>query len=279
MASDIETSSRPALSIIIAVYRQAAFLEKIFLSLLNQTFTDFEVVIADDGSGDEIKKVIAAFEGRFKHPIQHAWHEDQGFRKTIIVNRAASKARAPYLVFIDGDCILHHRFLERHNSRKKARQVLSGRRVCLSPEITSKITPLDIQSRRIEKIRFWWNNSISATRRHGFFLPAIFGIKNIRRTRYEILGCNFSVYKEDFLAINGYDERIIGRGLEDSNLYRRFVKNGMTLRNISTEALQYHLYHSFDPIPHSKEVIEQFLNPATARTPFGIEREDSHETA
>src|SRR5262249_35537282 len=109
----------PGLSLVIAVYRQPQFLEWIFASLENQTFRDFEVVIADDGSGPEIADVVRRTQARFRQPVRHVWHEDQGFRKTIIVNQAVTMTSAPYLVFIDGDCILHHRFLERHFTRRR----------------------------------------------------------------------------------------------------------------------------------------------------------------
>jgi glycosyltransferase involved in cell wall biosynthesis len=266
--------ARPSISLIIAVYKHPDFLEKIFLSLQNQTCANFEVLIADDGSGPEVASVVAAWQGRLSQPIRHVWHPDDGFRKTIIVNCAAAQAAAPYLVFIDGDCILHHRFLERHLFRRKNRQVLSGRRIMLTRAFSATIRESDVLSQRIEKISYWWQGAHPPSRRHGLYMPFIYGLKNINRDRNEILGSNFAVTKADFLAVNGYDERIIGRGLEDNNLCSRFILAGMALKTIACEALQYHLYHNADPIPHSREVIRQYQSPESAWTPFGVVKQE-----
>src|SRR5665647_2991739 len=123
----MEINNNPKASIIIACYNQFDYLEKVLYSLLNQTFTDFEIIIAEDGSSEEIQKLVLDFSSKFKHPIQHARHEDNGFRKTIIVNQAVRISKSEYLIFIDGDCILHHQFISRHYKRRKTGTVLSGR--------------------------------------------------------------------------------------------------------------------------------------------------------
>ena len=84
------------------------------------------------------------------------------------------------------------------------------------------------------------------------------------------MGCNFSLYKGDYYRVNGYDERVIGRGLEDNNLCNRLKNAGIKIRYISNEAVQYHQFHSFDPVPHTKEVIKSFGNPTYSWTPYGI---------
>jgi glycosyltransferase involved in cell wall biosynthesis len=260
----------PKLSLIIAVYNRPDFLERVFVSLLNQTFPDFEILVADDGSGPEIAEVIERYQAQFRHPNVHVWHEDDGFRKTIIVNRAATQGRADYLVFIDGDCILHHRFLERHYRRRLARQVLSGRRIMLSPELTERITLDDIRTRKIERPSYWWKHSKPHDRKNGIYIPLLFGMRGLFAARYQILGSNFSVHREDFFQINGYDERIVGRGLEDNNLCTRFLNSGISVRAISQEALQYHCHHSAHHLERSSEVIEEFRATGDTWTPHGI---------
>lgn len=264
---------KTAVSLIIAVYRRDDFLEKVFESLLNQTLQDFEIIAADDGSGPSIAEIIHRYRDRFAHAIQHVWHEDNGFRKTIIVNKAASQARADYLVFIDGDCMLHHRFLERHFRRKRKRQVLSGRRVVFDRALTERVTVDDVRSKRVERIAYWWKHAGRNDRWSGFYIPLLYGMRNLGRNRYQILGSNFSVHREDFYMVNGYDERIIGRGLEDNNLWRRFVNSGIRVKTITREALQYHLFHAADAIPHSEEFRQQYGSSDEKRTPYGIVKE------
>jgi len=265
----------PAASVIIAVYNHPDFLEKVFASLKSQSFTNFEIVIADDGSGPEIAAIVKNNQTTFAHPVKHVWHTDDGFRKTIIVNKAVATAAAPYCIFIDGDSILHHRFIEFHLKRKRRGTVLAGRRVMMGETVSASVTLDDITSGRIEKPSYWRRDCKRAGRKHGLFIPGAFHLRNIKKRKtHDILGANFSVHKEDFLYINGYDERIIGRGLEDDNLSVRFSMAGIRVKTIAHEALQYHLYHHFEPIPHSSEFKKTFRDkPESFRTPFGVFRE------
>jgi glycosyltransferase involved in cell wall biosynthesis len=259
-----------ALSLVIAVYQRDDFLEKVLESLLDQTLHDFEVIIADDGSGPGVANVVERYRNRFARPLRHEWHPDEGFRKTIIVNRAASNATTDYIVFIDGDCILHHRFLERHFRRRRRGQVLSGRRVMFDRALTERVSVEDVRSRRIERVSYWWSHAGKIDRWHGLYLPCLHAARNLGRSDYQILGSNFSVHKEDFYRVNGYDERIVGRGLEDNNLWRRFVNSGIAVRTITREALQYHLFHEAEPIPHDEAIVERFLSIEDKKTPYGI---------
>ncbi len=263
----------PLLSLVIAVYQRDDFLERVLTSVEHQTLRDLEVVIADDGSGPGIAATVERWQGRLIHPLVHEWHEDRGFRKTVIANRAVTRARADYLVFIDGDCILHHRFLERHYRRRRRRQVLSGRRVMLDQELTEHLTLEDIRTRRLERVPFWWKHAGQHDRKNGFYMPWVSVLRGLRRDDYSILGSNFSVHREDFYAVNGYDERIIGRGLEDNNLWARFVNSGLRIKPLTFEAIQYHCHHSSGPMLHDAPFVERFHRTAETRTPHGIVKE------
>ncbi len=263
----------PSVSLIISVYEREDFLSLILTSLLNQTLKNFEVIVADDGSGPGVADVIHKWQGAFAHPIVHVRHDDDGFRKTIIVNRAATHARADLLVFIDGDCVLHHRFLERHFQRRKRGVVFSGRRVLLDKQLTERVTAEDVRARRIERRDYWWNNAGKIDRWWGLYLPFMHGMRNIGKLTYRIVGSNFSVHRNDFMRVNGYDERIVGRGVEDTNLEARFLNAGVGIGTITREALQYHLFHTADPIPHSDEFIERYHSTDEAFTSHGIQKD------
>jgi glycosyltransferase involved in cell wall biosynthesis len=275
--ADMDFTRTPAVSVIIAVYNQPVFLRLLLLSLLNQTVRDFEVVISDDGSGPEIASVIDAFKTRFRYPIQHIWHPDNGFQKTIIANKAVMASRSDYLVFVDGDSLLHHKFLSAHLALRKVGRILSGRRVMLDLGITHTLTLDDITSRRFEKPWFWLKHCRRSSIRHGFYMPWFTAIEARVKKNYSTLGSNFSIYKGDYFQINGYDERIIGRGLEDNNLSNRFVAGGKPIINVARQAIQFHQHHTSDPIPHSKETISEFGTPQEAWTPFGIIKKAGHD--
>jgi glycosyltransferase involved in cell wall biosynthesis len=264
--------NRPKLSLIIAVHNKPEFLEKVFASLLNQTLLDFEIVVADDGSGPQIADLVSQWNGKFLYPIAHVWQKHEGFRKTVIANTAVVRSRSDYLCFIDGDCIVHHRFLEDHLKTRRAGTVLSGRRIMLDEELTATLTLRDVQSRRIEKPSFWLGHVRLSNLKHGLRLPAVSAIEDAWRSKknYCILGSNFSVYKGDYYRVNGYEEAITGRGLEDNNLSNRFKRAGIRIRTVARKAIQYHLFHSFDPVPHSREVIARWGTPGESRAEKGI---------
>jgi glycosyltransferase involved in cell wall biosynthesis len=260
----------PAVSLVIAVYGHEDFLERIFVSLERQSFEDFEVVLADDGSGPRMAELVARWQGRLRHPILHAWQENQGFRKTVIVNRAVAQSRGDHLVFIDGDCILHHRFLERHHRRRRPGQAHSGRRLMLDGALTARIGLEDVRSGRLERPSFWWRHVEAHDRRNGFYAPWLYGLRGGFGGRYEILGSNFSLPRAAFLAVNGYDERIVGRGLEDVNLKARLVNAGVAVRSIAQEAIQYHCHHESSGFPHDAGTVARFGRTSETWTPQGI---------
>jgi glycosyltransferase involved in cell wall biosynthesis len=263
-------SASPAVAVVIAVYQRPRVLEFILQSLQNQTATDFELALADDGSDAAVADVVQAWKARFAHPIRHAWHENRGFRKTLIVNRAVAETTADYLVFIDGDCIVHHRFIERHVARRQAGQVLSGRRVMLDPELTARLTLDDVRTLRIERPLFWWRHAKAHDLRNGIYAPALYGWRGGWRRDYAILGSNFSLYRDDFVRVNGYDEAIVGRGMEDINLRTRLLNAGCVVRSIAQEALQYHCHHEAAPMPHGAETTQRWRSTTESWTPRGM---------
>jgi len=266
--------SAPAVTVVIAVYRRVELLELVLTSLERQSFTDFEIAIADDGSGPEMAEAVRRWQARFSRPLLHAWHEDQGFRKTIIVNRAVTLSVGGHLVFVDGDCILHHRFVERHYLRRQPHQALSGRRVMMDAELTGRLTVGDVQGGRIESPSFWWRHAKAHDRRNGFYLPALYGWRGWFSRDYAILGSNFSLSREDFLSVNGYDERIVARGMEDVNLRRRLLNAGAHTRSIAHEALQYHCDHGVGVFPHDAASVQRWGETREAWTPCGIVKPD-----
>ena len=263
-------SQTPAVSLVVAVYQRPALLELVLASFEVQSFMDFEVVVADDGSGIDVREVVEGWVVRTGRPIRHVWQENAGFRKTTICNRAVASSTGSYLVFIDGDCILHHRFLERHYARRRPGQVLSGRRVMFDLPLTARLRVEDVTSLYVERPNTWWRHAKPHDWRNGIFAPAAFGLRGAFSSRYGILGSNCSLFRMDFLRVNGYDERITGRGLEDDNLRARLLNAGLAVRSIAQEALQYHCHHEHSGFPHDAAAVARWRETRETRTPHGI---------
>lgn len=136
----------PSISVIISTYNKPHFLEKVLTGYCFQTFKDFEIIIADDGSSNETKEMIAKFEQLIPQKIYHVWHEDNGFRKCKILNAAILKSSNDYLVFSDGDCIPNSRFLETHSRLAQKDYFLSGGHFPITQKVSNLLTIEDIKS-------------------------------------------------------------------------------------------------------------------------------------
>lgn len=93
-------SSTPLLTVILPVYNAEPYLKETIESILHQTFTDFELLIADDGSADKSKDIIALYE---KDPRVRCLHNSQNMGKIPTVNRVYPEARGKYITIHDAD--------------------------------------------------------------------------------------------------------------------------------------------------------------------------------
>ena len=152
---------KKSLTLIIAVYNAVGYLEFILTALQRQSMMDFEVIIADDGSGPGIKSVVERMQVNSPFPMTHLWQPDEGFRKNVILNKAINASRSDYLMFIDGDCVPHHHFVKDHWMHREERGVLCGRRVNFSKQVTGRLTVDDFRSGRFEKMREWTEQELS----------------------------------------------------------------------------------------------------------------------
>ncbi|NIA28647.1 MAG: glycosyltransferase [Actinobacteria bacterium] len=266
----------PSISVIISFYNRIDYLRLVFASLERQTYDNFEVIIADDGSEEAVKKEV----GKLQHPApfrtQYIWQEDLGFRKNKILNRAITAAKSPYLIFIDGDCILHKEFIREHYDHQEQKVCLTGRRVNLSHKISSRITPRQVRNSYMDThFRQFFLNSICGKTRYaekGLYISNPLIRRLINKKNRTLLGSNFSLHKSDLLDINGFDERYelpsIG---EDTDLEYRLNLNGVKTHSLNNIAIQYHLYHPVQP--RLQENLELFYNVQASDcsyTPFGI---------
>ena len=102
-------------SVIFTTYNHPKWLEKTLWGFSTQSFRDFEIIVADDGSGQETRDVIESLKPQIDIPIQHIWQEDDGFQKCRILNKAIVASQGEYLIFTDGDCIPHPDFVRNHS--------------------------------------------------------------------------------------------------------------------------------------------------------------------
>lgn len=233
-------------SLIISVYKNTKDLKVVLDALAHQTVLPDEVIISEDGDSLEMQSFIKEYATGLD--IVHLTQPDFGWQKNKALNNAIKKAKNSYLIFIDGDCVLHHRFIENHLKFASPKEILAGKRVKLGPVFSDKLRQsnlLDFEKGIIKNVRSLFKDQVK------FFEEAIYcnpdsllGQLAKKRTMRWLKGCNFSCYKDALIAINGFDEdyRLPAIG-EDIDLVWRFKGMGFKLKSVRNFAVQYHLYH------------------------------------
>lgn len=269
--------NKPKLTLIISFYNKIDQLMLILEALLKQSMKDFEVIIADDGSKQEVVEAIQQYMAKSPLAIKHLWQEDKGFRKVIILNEALRQSQTDYLVFIDGDCVPHHHFMKEHYENREAKVMLAGRRVDLSPKMSNKITLENIKSGYLIK-KIYWDLLIDGNFGKTEHLMKAFYIRKgwlrsfLNRKDTGLLGCNFSIYKQDLVEINGFDERYLDPAVgEDTDIEYRLRWNGVKLKTVKNMAIQYHLYHKkLERLSANLAIFEEVKKSKTIFTPHGL---------
>jgi glycosyltransferase involved in cell wall biosynthesis len=272
-----EPTTPPALTLVVAVYNKADLLRYVLAACARQSFTDFEVIVADDGSGPAIADVVRDARNAYRFPIGHLWHEDRGWRKNTMLNNAIRAAHSGYLVFIDGDCIPSRHFLRDHHDEREPGRVLLGRRVETSQRWASGLSLETITSGAFERsgLDEWMDavNGKALRMEDGIRIPSRILRTLLLRNVRGMLGSNFSAWKSDLVAINGFDELYTGPGCgEDSDIQFRLGLAGVTGKSLRNLAIQYHVHHSITKVSDACwERFEMIRKTTEARCVHGLE--------
>lgn len=234
------------ISVIITTYNAEEWLRKVLIGFSVQTETDFEIVIADDGSTEKTKLVLDEFTSKFKHPIVHVWHPDEGFQKSKILNRAIVKSNSDYLLFTDGDCIPREDYIAVHLKFREPGYFLSGGYFKLPMAISKKISEDDIISQRCFDVKFLLENGLKKSFKlikltHNKLVASF--MNWVTPTKRSWNGHNSSGFKADLIAINGFNQDMQYGGL-DRELGERLFISGLLSKQIRYSAICIHLDHA-----------------------------------
>jgi glycosyltransferase involved in cell wall biosynthesis len=238
------------LSVIVCTYNRPLALRAVLAGLRDQSRSDFEVIVADDGSGPDTRATVEAMMPAFDGRLRHVWQEDRGFRLAAARNRAAEVARSAYLAFLDGDCIPRTDYIHAFTKQEHPDLILRGGRVLCSEALTRRIESgalPDAHRLRLPDLRALHRageiNRLSAVRRG--FVDRLRVLSSMARPRnWKLLrGCNFVVPTEAYRAVGGSDESFVGWGFEDSDLCIRLMNFGLHIRRGLAETCVLHLWH------------------------------------
>ena len=238
------SAGAPDVSVIFSTYRQPEWLRKALCGFARQNYPNFEVVIADDGSGDQTDEVIRSARRSTGLRIEHVRQPDLGFRKCRILNKAILKTRGGYLIFTDGDCIPHPEFIARHLELAEPKRFLSGGLLRLPLGLSHNIQPDDIASGRCFSASWLRSQGMPFTHKllklSGLGFGAV--LDRVSPTTAGWNGHNASGWKDDILRANGFDERM-GYGGEDRELGERLENAGIRGKRIRHRVTCLHLDH------------------------------------
>lgn len=243
-------------TLIITTYNWVEALNVTLQSVMQQSVLPDEIIIADDGSGQETIDFVKEWQQKSKVPIIHSWQEDKGFRLAKSRNKAIVKSNYDYLITVDGDLFLHKDFVKGHLRHARKGQFCMGTRVIMGKEKSQEII-----------------EDIAKGQNVGFFSKGI--LKNAKNTiccnglsdvfshetksYQKVRGANVAFFKSDLLKVNGFNEAFVGWGREDTEIVVRLLNAGVRRKNIKFNANVLHLYHaenSREMLPENDKILQ-----------------------
>ncbi|GHV10397.1 glycosyl transferase [Bacteroidia bacterium] len=234
-------------SVIISIYNNIPFLKAVLDTLKLQTEKDFEIIISEDACHESVKDFVQNYP--FENDYQHLTQPDIGWRKNQALNNAIRSAKADWLIFVDGDCVLHPRFVEMHLRYAGEKNIVAGKRVKLDEAISQFILQDSSHIRQLQSMLL--KKMLTGKGRMKYVEEGIFispdgclgFIPRMRKIRH-LIGSNMAFSKKTIAAINGFDEDYILPAFgEDTDLLWRFQALGYQLVSVRNMAVQYHLNH------------------------------------
>ena len=263
------------IGVIISTYNNPAWLEKTLWGYMAQDRNPDEIIIADDGSTDETRQLIERYAEKL--PLLHVWHEDDGFRKTKILNKALCAATADYLIFTDQDCVPRHDFVATHERLARKGCLLSGGYFKLPMDISRQLTQTDIAEGRafdlgwLRQQGLRWTFKCTKLVQSRWFTRLMNAVTPTHATWN---GMNSSTWRKEILQVKGFDERMLYGG-EDREMGERLFNTGMKGVQIRYSAIVLHLDHSRpyvneEALRRNKSIRETTRNKKLTETAYGL---------
>lgn len=226
-------------SLVVTTYERPDALAAVLATVAAQRQRPDEIIIADDGSGRDTRDVVVAFASRSPAQVGYVRQEHDGFRAARLRNLAITAARGNYVVFIDGDMLLHPEFIADHRRAARPGCFVQGVRIPLDAERTRAVlaAPAELSAavpRNARGLRRLWTlHSPVLSRCSARIGHAVVAIKS----------CNLAAWRDDLVAVNGFNETMIGWGPEDKELCARLGHGGRRRRTLLFGGIAWHLHH------------------------------------
>ena len=273
-------------SVVMPTYNRVEALELSLEGFKRQNVKDFEVIVADDGSSKETKNFLQDNKDSYPFAIKHVWQEDKGFQKARISNIAIARAKADYIIFSDADCIPRVDFVKEHIANRERGYFLVGRSVKMSKKISDIVDASYIKSGKLDVFNFkiFYDYLFGKTRfwEYSIYVKSDIIMKLIKRLKKSksLFGYNFSVWKEDLIKVNGFNEEFIYPNNEDGELGHRLNNIGLRPRLVINKAISHHYYHDRSHVSRREENIQRSaaaLEKGFTRCEKGLDQHQAHD--
>lgn len=265
------------LAVVVTTYNRPDALGAVLAGLEAQDDADFEVLVADDGSGEPTAQRVERHRAQGRLRLRHLWQEDRGFRAAAARNRALAATACDYVVFTDGDCVPGRGFVAAHRRLAEPGWFLAGNRVLLGADYTAAVLRESIGVQDLgpgqwllARMRGRVNRLAPLVR-----LPDAPWRKRTPQRWRGVKTCNFSAWRRDLLAVNGFDESYAGWGLEDSDLVIRLLRSGILHKSARFAAPVFHLWHPEQDrasLPANRQRLEAALAAPWTRARSGVDQ-------
>lgn len=238
------------ISVIVTTYNRPDALSAVLNALLEQTDTNFEIVIADDGSAEPTREAIRTFRDMPRasglKKLIHAWQPDDGFRASAARNLGVFASQGEYLVFLDGDCIPRPDFVARHRLLAERGFMVSGSRVLLSEAFTRQLLSPTAAAVHARGLSYWLRQRLAGNTNK--LIPLLHfpntALRHYRAVKWNrIKSCNLAIWRDDYAMVNGFDESFVGWGHEDADLVLRLARHGIRRKGGAFSTEVFHLWH------------------------------------
>jgi glycosyltransferase involved in cell wall biosynthesis len=254
------------IAVIVSTYNWPEALSACLRSIAAQTRPPDEVIIADDGSGSATAAVVPLFAHL---PLVHVWHPDDGFRLADIRNKAIAAARSDYIISLDGDLMLSPTCVADHESLVQRGSFMQGSRIPLDRRRTEQLLAHGGGLPR------WWASGVSRRWKFWRSRPLARLLARPTRDAMSVRGCHQGFWRDDLVAVNGFNGAMEGWGREDNELAVRLLNRGLVRRNIRQAALACHLWHPERPrdqVSTNEAVLHATIAAGLSRCVTGLDR-------
>ena len=268
------------IAVVVSTYNRPAALNLVLSGLSKQAYPAREIIIADDGSTAETSELISRWK-RTGLPVTHIWHEDRGYRKTIIMNQAFSRVTAEHTIFLDGDCIPLTNFVAHHVIFFEPRCILAGPRILASKFLTARLERGE-EILEPNNYAYWISKRAKGEiNRLGPLITLPDGSwRRAKPMKWQLVrGCNFSVETPYIWEADGFEESLYGWGPDDSDIAVRLINIGLSVKTLRYAAPVLHLWHREEDRGNLHRNREYLLSAITERRKRALVGLSSHDNS